>query len=72
LINRLAEHSGFFTTKEMFDKMIVLDYQPTCENILIDIAKKISTSLPSHIQLHSARLYETATSYSEWFSSDNS
>ena len=71
LLNRDADHSSFYTTKEMFDKMLVLDYQPTCENILLDIVKRLENSFSNNITLHSIRLYETATSFAEWFATDN-
>lgn len=52
-------------------KVILADYQPTSENMVIDFAQKISAKLPDHIELHSLKLRETATAYAEWFSSDN-
>jgi len=56
---------------EMFDKLISVDYQPTCENMIIDYAQIIKQYLPSGVQLVSMKLYETANSYAEWFASDN-
>jgi 6-pyruvoyltetrahydropterin/6-carboxytetrahydropterin synthase len=55
----------------MFDKLKIVDYQPTCENLLIDIVQKIKPQLPEDLYLLSVRLCETATSYAEWFASDN-
>lgn len=52
-------------------KIEPVDYQPTCENLLIHIADLISVELPKNIRLHSLKLHETATSYAEWFASDN-
>jgi 6-pyruvoyltetrahydropterin/6-carboxytetrahydropterin synthase len=52
-------------------KIEPVDYQPTCENLLIHIADLISSELPSEIKLHSLKLHETATSFAEWFASDN-
>lgn len=71
LVNRNADISSLYTTKEMFDKMLVLDYQPTCENILLDIVSRLEKGFPENLQIHNIRLYETATSYAEWFASDN-
>lgn len=51
--------------------VIEVDYQPTSENMVIDFAEKIKNKLPLDIELHSVQLYETATSYAEWFASDN-
>ena len=57
--------------KKMFGNTIIVDYQPTCENLVADFAERIKKKLPDIVKLHSLRLYETATSYAEWFSSDN-
>jgi 6-pyruvoyltetrahydropterin/6-carboxytetrahydropterin synthase len=54
-----------------FGNTIIVDYQPTCENLVTDFAGRISPQLPSRVKLHSLKLYETATSYAEWFASDN-
>lgn len=51
--------------------VILADYQPTSENMIIDFAQKISLRLPENIKLHSLKLQETETSYAEWFASDN-
>ena len=51
--------------------VILVDYQPTSEMMIIDFADKIQKRLPSTIQLHSSKLQETATSHAEWFASDN-
>ena len=52
--------------------VILVDYQPTSENMIIDFAEKIKNRLPENIKLHSLRLQETETSYAEWHASDNS
>jgi len=51
--------------------VVLLPYQPTSENFLIDFAKRISELLPPGVKLYSLRLRETANSYSEWFVEDN-
>lgn len=51
--------------------VILVDYQPTSENMVIDFAVKIKSRLPQNIALHSLRLQETETSFAEWFQSDN-
>lgn len=51
--------------------VILVDYQPTSENMVIDFAQKIQDRLPNDIQLHSLRLQETESSFAEWFASDN-
>lgn len=52
--------------------VILVDYQPTSENMVIDFAQKIKDRLPNNIELHSLKLQETETSYAQWFASDNS
>lgn len=51
--------------------VILVDYQPTSENMVTDFAQKIRLRLPETIRLHSLRLQETDTSYAEWHASDN-
>ena len=54
-----------------FNKVVLVDYQPTCENMLSDFAYRLQKALPSHVELYSLRLHETATSYAEWYFDDN-
>ncbi len=61
--------------KELEDRdhnVLLVDYQPTSEMMVIDFAKKINNRLPDNIKLHSLRLRETDTSFAEWYASDNS
>jgi 6-pyruvoyltetrahydropterin/6-carboxytetrahydropterin synthase len=57
--------------EQMFDKYYIVDYQPTCENLVTHMASLIKDKLPDQIELFSLRLVETATSFAEWFASDN-
>jgi 6-pyruvoyltetrahydropterin/6-carboxytetrahydropterin synthase len=60
--------------KELKDRghhVLLVDYQPTSEMMVIDFAEKIKNRLPNNIRLHSLKLQETATSYAEWYASDN-
>ena len=59
------------TPSDMYDKVHLMNFQPTCENLVIHIAGQIRESLPEGIELFSVKLYETATSYAEWYASDN-
>ncbi|MEO5789435.1 MAG: 6-pyruvoyl trahydropterin synthase family protein [Gelidibacter sp.] len=51
--------------------VLLVDYQPTSEMMVIDFAGKIKKYLPENIQLHSLRLQETDSSFAEWYASDN-
>jgi 6-pyruvoyltetrahydropterin/6-carboxytetrahydropterin synthase len=60
--------------KELMDRdhhVILVDYQPTSENMVIDFAQKIINRLPKSIDLYSLKLQETETSFAEWYASDN-
>ena len=52
-------------------EVILVDYQPTSENMVIDFAIKIRNRLPVSVQLFSLKLQETETSFAEWFAEDN-
>ena len=54
-----------------FTNVVLVDYQPTCENMLIDFAARLKAALPDGVTLHSLRLHETATSFAEWYSDEN-
>jgi 6-pyruvoyltetrahydropterin/6-carboxytetrahydropterin synthase len=51
--------------------VLLVDYQPTSEMMVIDFAEKIKKRLPNTIKLHALKLQETATSFAEWYASDN-
>ncbi len=60
--------------KELQDRdhnVLLVDYQPTSEMMVIDFAQKIKQRLPKHINLHSLKLQETDSSFAEWFASEN-
>lgn len=59
--------------KELQDRdhnVILVDYQPTSENMIQDFAEKINFQLPSQLKLFSLKLQETETSYAQWFAED--
>jgi len=71
ILNKKAFDSLDCKLNEMFKKQYIVDYQPTCENMVIDFVQKLKAKLPSGLTLHSLKLHETATSFAEWFASDN-
>jgi 6-pyruvoyltetrahydropterin/6-carboxytetrahydropterin synthase len=71
VLNRKTPHGHFKESKDLFDKLILLDYQPTSENLVADFALRISGRLKSNIKLFSLRLRETGSCYAEWFAADN-
>lgn len=52
-------------------KLILVEFQPTCENMLIHFVEKIKNVLPPRLALHHLLLRETSTSYAEWYAEDN-
>ena len=46
-------------------KLIVVSFQPTCENLLMHFAGLLTPQMPLGVRLHSIRLHETDTSYAE-------
>jgi 6-pyruvoyltetrahydropterin/6-carboxytetrahydropterin synthase len=54
-----------------FGNTVIVDYQPTCENLVTDFAERLNSKMPEKVQLYSLKLYETAKSYAEWFAQDN-
>ena len=60
--------------KELKDRghhVILVDYQPTSENMIIDFATRIKSRLPQGLELFSLKLQETESSFAEWYASDN-
>lgn len=57
--------------EKRFNRIWAVDFQPTCENLLLRFVDLISPELPAGVRLHSMRLHETASSFAEWFASDN-
>ncbi|WP_089813050.1 6-pyruvoyl trahydropterin synthase family protein [Chitinophaga sp. YR627] len=56
---------------ELFARVVWTPWQPTCENMVVDFAQRIIAQLPEAIRLCRLKLYETHTSYAEWYASDN-
>lgn len=72
VFNKNTPHVELAKELESRDHNVLLvDYQPTSEMMVIDFAEKIKTRLPKNIELYSLKLQETATSFAEWFASDN-
>jgi len=70
LNNNSPHHELAKKIKPHSPKVLLVDYQPTSENMIVDFAEKIISKLPVSVALHSLKLYETNNSYAEWFASD--
>lgn len=69
----LRDNSRFLgsITPENNARLILVPYQPTAEKVLEHMVAIIQEHMQPHMQLHSAMLRETKSSYAEWFASDN-
>ncbi|MFT4679763.1 MAG: 6-pyruvoyltetrahydropterin/6-carboxytetrahydropterin synthase [Flavobacteriales bacterium] len=62
-----------FVTKEIQEnqqKLITVDFQPTCENLLGLFAEWLEKDIPETVKLHHLELRETATSLAQWHAED--
>ena len=71
VISRDFDKDKLEMASKIFGNTVIVDYQPTCENLVADFAGRLRTALPEGVELHSLKLYETAKSYAEWFAEDN-
>ena len=60
MLNGISPHKQLGEDlEEKGHKVIYCDYQPTCENMLYDIAQKIKSQLPHTVSLAYLKLHET-------------
>jgi 6-pyruvoyltetrahydropterin/6-carboxytetrahydropterin synthase len=71
LVNGDTPHKKYAEVENGFAKIMLCDYQPTCENMLADMVGRLLKYLPVHIHLKRVVLQETSTSFAEWYSDDN-
>jgi 6-pyruvoyltetrahydropterin/6-carboxytetrahydropterin synthase len=71
VLNEDAPYSKSEVISNEFEKVILVPYQPTCENLLLSFVEKLKPLFPMNNQLISIRLEETPTSFAEWNASDN-
>ena len=51
ILNKKAPSQAFLNVEQMFDRIHILDYQPTCENMVEDFADRIKRLLPKDKRL---------------------
>ena len=66
VLNNKTDEKLIGMLKQNFEKIVVVDFQPTTENLLNFIADKLKAKLPKRVSLTCVRLRETDTSYAEW------
>jgi len=50
--------------------ILLVDFQPTGEMMIQDMAQRIIPHLPANVELFKLKLYETGTSFAEWYATD--
>ena len=71
MINEKAPIDKLSAMGQMYERLQVVPFQPTSENMVLYIAGQVKLLLPEHLELFSIRLYETVNSFAEWYASDN-
>lgn len=71
MVNSLVPEKQKDLLRQTNERFIVVDFQPTSENMVLYISEILQQHLPSGVNLFSVRLYETATSFAEWVAADN-
>ena len=71
MVNSLVPEHHIELLKKTTERVIIVDFQQTSENIVAYIAEILQQHLPLGVKVFSIRLYETVTSFAEWFASDN-
>lgn len=71
VLNKNMDQELIGKLSENFEKIILLNYQPTSELMIADFAERIKDNLPENVSLKHLLLRETITSYAEWHAEDN-
>jgi 6-pyruvoyltetrahydropterin/6-carboxytetrahydropterin synthase len=71
MIHRDSDPVLLNTLNNNYEKIVVVPFQPTTENMICELAAIIRNILPADLQLFSLRLYETENSYAEWNATEN-
>jgi 6-pyruvoyltetrahydropterin/6-carboxytetrahydropterin synthase len=71
MVNSLTPPDQQETLMKVTNRLLIVGFQPTTENIIVHIALLMKPLLPANVSLFSIRLYETGNSFAEWFASDN-
>lgn len=71
LLNKDSSQDLINTLQLNGEKLVLLPFQPSCENMLLSIKDQLQEKLPPGIRLLRLLLSETENSYAEWYASDN-
>ena len=56
---------------KQYGKVVLLPFQPSCENLVIEIKNRLSKVFNKRCTLYAIKLKETHSSWAEWCLSDN-
>jgi len=70
LLNHTMNSELIKTLQKNYDKVVLVPFQPTTENMLMEFAQRLQKKLPSQVQLFSMKLRETDRSFAEWYADD--
>jgi 6-pyruvoyltetrahydropterin/6-carboxytetrahydropterin synthase len=71
VVYREEDGKAFSSVRALYEKVHVVDFQPTCENLVLFIVDTLRDTIGPGLELCSVKLYETATSFAEWYAEDN-
>lgn len=71
MINSLFPEEQVNSLRKSTERVMVVDFQPTTENLVAFIASILAPLMPDGVSLFSVRLAETVTAFAEWYASDN-
>ncbi len=66
LVLHESERGAINADHPLFARTRFKPWQPTCENLLLDMVARIRVELPTGTRLSQVRLQETATSWAVW------
>ena len=67
VLNKQTPSEVILILQKMYEKVIIKPYQPTCENLLLEMSRTLIPLFPDEVKLYQLKLYETASSYAEWY-----
>ena len=72
VLNNDSPHKQLYAQlKEQFERIVLLDHQPTCENLLLYFKEILDEEFNQKFELVHLKLEETPTSFAEWLIEDN-
>jgi 6-pyruvoyltetrahydropterin/6-carboxytetrahydropterin synthase len=66
VLSNKEDHETVTKLSQRYEKLVLLNDQPTCENLLVDFIRLIQNDIPDELELVAVRLDETANSHAEW------